>query len=86
MVQASSRTGWEDDGRRDFRPKKSGGVVAFLAGLLKTAFRLASVLLVLTTVFAASAPAILSWPRGLKIVASLASHSIPGIKPILRSS
>lgn len=85
VTQASagrSGTSWEQDdwsdGKQPSFKEESGGIMSLVANLVKKAIKLAGVMLILSTLFAAAAPAILSSSRGLKTIMSLASHTIPG--------
>ena len=85
VVQASARSGgnsWEqDDWSNSKQPspkEESSGIMSFVFNLVKRIIKLASVLLILSTLFAAAAPTILSSSRGLRTIMSLASHTIPG--------
>jgi hypothetical protein len=82
VTQASAQggsSGWEQDDSKQPSPKEESiGVMTFVANLVKKVVKLAGILLLLSTLFAAAAPAILSTSRGRKTIMSLASYTIPG--------
>lgn len=85
VAHASARkggNGGDYDDRSDYKqpsPKEeSGNLMSFTVILIKKVVKLAGVLLVLATIFAAAAPSMFSSPRGLKTIMSMASHTIPG--------
>lgn len=84
VTQASVRKeSWEDDDWSDYKdpsPKAtSGGLLLFIINLVKKVIKLVGVMLILSTAFAATTPAILSTSRGLKTIMAMASYTIPGL-------
>nr|XP_024397485.1 uncharacterized protein LOC112292842 isoform X1 [Physcomitrium patens] len=93
VAHASARkggNGGDYDDRSDYKqpsPKEeSGNLMSFTVILIKKVVKLAGVLLVLATIFAAAAPSMFSSPRGLKTIMSMASHTIPGTVSVARAS
>ncbi|KAG0582036.1 hypothetical protein KC19_3G028400 [Ceratodon purpureus] len=92
VTQASARggNGWDQGDGSDFKqpsPKEeSGGIMSFVASLVKKVIKLAGIMLILSTLFAAAAPTILSSSRGLKTIMSLASYTIPGTVSVAHAS
>jgi len=79
VTQASAgKDSWEYDDALKDNSKANGGFLVFLLNLVKKAIKLAGVILILSTAFAAAAPAILSTSRGLKTIMAMASYTIPG--------
>jgi len=79
VFQASARKdSWEYDDGLSNDSNSSSGFLIFIVNLVKKAIKLAGVILILSTAFAAATPAILSTSRGLKTIMAMASYTIPG--------